>query len=385
MGTTAVGVLAERAPGERRVALVPEVVSRLTAAGLHVLVETGAGAAAWYDDGGYTAAGASVVPGERVYAGADVLACVQAPAPDAPLRAGQLLLGLLDPYGRPDQVRRWIERGVTALALEGLPRTLSRAQSMDALTSQTNIAGYKAAVLAADTYGGFFPMLTTAAGTSKPAAVLVLGAGVAGLAAIGTARRLGAVVSAYDIRPETRTEVASVGARYLDLNQTGGQAGGATPGSGAGGYARALSADEAQAQQRALDEQVARFDVVITTAMVPGRRPPLLVTANGLKAMRPGSVVIDLAASPRGGNVAGSVPEATVVTEDGVTVIGASNLPAAMAPAASRAYARNIAAVLTHLIHDGRPVVDPADEITGSLLLTAQAAPTGQAAEGGER
>jgi H+-translocating NAD(P) transhydrogenase subunit alpha len=284
------------------------------------------------------------------------------PQPQAPLRAGQTLIGLLEPGARLDLVRRWAVRGVTTLSLDGLPRTVSRAQAMDALTSQANVAGYKAAVLAADTFGGFFPMLTTAAGTSRPAAVLVLGTGVAGLQAIGTARRLGAVVSAYDVRPETREEVASLGARFLDL--------GLATGAGSGGYARALSAHERQAQQDALDEQVARFDVVITTARVPGRRPPVLVTANALKSMRPGCVAVDLAAGPLGGNIEGSVPDATVVTDNGVTLIGAGNLPSAMAPAASRAYARNIAAVLTHLMRDGVPAIDRADEITAALLLT---------------
>jgi H+-translocating NAD(P) transhydrogenase subunit alpha len=357
-----IGVVRERAPGERRVALVPEVVAGLCRAGLRIVVEAGAGAAAWFDDDAYAAAGATVASPEEVFHDAGVIVSVGPPQPQAPLRAGQTLIGLLEPGARLDLVRRWAVRGVTTLSLDGLPRTVSRAQAMDALTSQANVAGYKAAVLAADTFGGFFPMLTTAAGTSRPAAVLVLGTGVAGLQAIGTARRLGAVVSAYDVRPETREEVASLGARFLDL--------GLATGAGSGGYARALSAHERQAQQDALDEQVARFDVVITTARVPGRRPPVLVTANALKSMRPGCVAVDLAAGPLGGNIEGSVPDATVVTDNGVTLIGAGNLPSAMAPAASRAYARNIAAVLTHLMRDGVPAIDRADEITAALLLT---------------
>ncbi len=357
-----IGIVRENAPGERRVALVPEVVARLTSAGTQVLVEAGAGGGAWFDDGAYAAAGATVVSRAELYDRAEVLVCVRPPDEAAPLRTAHTLVGLLEPYGRLAQVKAWAEQGVTTLSLDGLPRTLSRAQAMDALTSQANIAGYKAAVLAADTFGGFFPMLTTAAGTVKPATVLVLGTGVAGLQAISTARRLGAVVSAYDVRPETKTEVASLGARFLDL--------GGVTGSGAGGYARALSTSEQQAQRSALDEQVARFDAVITTARVPGRRPPVLVTGEALKAMRPGSVVVDLAAGPLGGNVEGSVPEKTTVTDGGVTLIGAGNLAASMAPAASRAYARNIAAVLAHLMPDGLPRIDLADEITAGLLLT---------------
>ncbi len=356
---TVIGVVRE-SPPERRVALVPEAVAGLSRAGMNIVVEAGAGAAAYLDDAAYAAAGATLASRGEVLHDAQVLVCVR--PPDEPLHAGQVLLGLLEPYERPELARGWAERGVTALDLSGLPRTLSRAQAMDALTSQANVAGYKAAVLAADIFGGFFPMLTTAAGTSRPAAVLVLGTGVAGLQAIGTARRLGAVVTGYDLRPQARDEVASLGAHFLDL--------GLPTAEGAGGYARALSTEEQLAQQQALDEQVARFDVVITTARVPGRRPPLLVTENAVKAMRPGSVAVDLAAGWQGGNIEGSVPDAIVITDNGVTLIGAGNLPSAMAPAASRAYARNIAAVLNHLIRDGAPVVDPTDEITAGLLLT---------------
>jgi NAD(P) transhydrogenase subunit alpha len=308
--------------------------------------------------------GATVAPRSEVYRDAGVILCVQ-PPPDAAdrLRPGQALLGLLDPMQRPEQVRGWLDRGVTAISLDLLPRTLSRAQSMDALTSQANIAGYRAAVVAAAAYGGFFPMLTTAAGTVRPAAVLVLGAGVAGLQAIGTAHRLGAVVTAYDVRADSKTEVESVGARFLDL--------GASPGGGGpGGYARALTEPEQRAQQQALDEQIGHFDVVITTARVPGRRPPVLVTADALKGLKPGAVVLDLAAGDLGGNVEGSRPDTTVVTGSGVTVIGAGNLPAGMAPAASTAYARNVAALLNHLMPGGALTVDPADEITAAVTVT---------------
>ena len=352
-----VGVLREHSPNEHRVALVPDVVARLRSAGLDVLVETRAGAEAWFDDEAYAAAGATVASRQEVYRGADIILCVQPPDDGLDgLRSGQALVGLLGP--QPAEAP-----GVTAISLDRLPRTLSRAQSMDALTSQANIAGYRAAVLAAATYGGFFPMLTTAAGTVRPAAVLVLGAGVAGLQAIGTAHRLGAVVTAYDVRPDSKAEVESVGARFLDL-------GAATDAAGAGGYARALTTEEQAAQQHALDEQVGRFDVVITTAKVPGRRPPILVTEEALKHLHPGAVIIDLAASDLGGNVAGSVPDTTVVTEGGVTVIGAGNLASSMASAASTAYARNLAALLTHLVRDGALTLDPADEIAAAVVVT---------------
>ena len=364
MSELTVGVVRQDDVGERRVALVPESVARLAALGLGTVVQEGAGAAAWFPDAEYAAAGATVVPGPAVYEQADVVVCVR-PPDAAPLRKGQLLLGLLQPLLDPGLARALAEARVTAVSLDGLPRTLSRAQSMDALTSQANVAGYKAAVLAADLYGGYFPMLMTAAGTVRPASVLVLGAGVAGLQAIGTARRLGAVVTGYDVRAAARADIASTGANVLEL------ATGADPAAtGDGGYARELTADEAARQQDAMTAAVARFDVVITTAQVPGRTPPVLVSAAALAAMRPGSVVVDLAASEFGGNVVGSVPERTVVTDGGVTVVGAGNLAAAVPRAASAAYARNVVALLSHLVADGRIVLDPTDEITAGVLVT---------------
>ena len=355
------GVVKESEPGERRVAAVPAVVPRLTALGLDVLVEHDAGVGAFHPDSAYAEAGATCVDAHTLDARADIVWCVGPPPPER-LRAGQMLLGLLSPDGNPELVAALAARGVTALSLDRLPRTLSRAQSMDALTSQANIAGYKAAILAADTYGGYFPLLMTAAGTARPAQVLVLGAGVAGLAAIGTARRLGAVVTGYDIRPETREEVQSLGARFLDL--------GVTVSDGVGGYARALTDEEREAQQEALQERIGDFDVVITTALVPGRRPPLLVTEEALKGMRPGSVVVDIAAGRFGGNVEGVPVDGTVVVDDGVTVVGAGRLASAMAPAASAAYARNLSALTAHLVRDGAPVVDLADDIVGAITVT---------------
>ncbi len=359
-----VGVLLESAPGERRVALTPDAVARLRPLGLELVVESGAGMAAWFGDTAYTAAGATVTDRSTLEATCEVLTCVQAPAdPGQHWRAGQVLLGLLAPLTQPAYAAALAQAGVTAVSLDGLPRTLSRAQSMDALTSQANVAGYKAALIAADAYGSFFPMLMTAAGTMRPATVLVVGAGVAGLQAIGTARRLGAVVTGYDVRDAARADVASTGAAFLDL-------GPAVSGSGEGGYARALTEDEQASQQAGMERAVATFDVVITTAQVPGRRPPVLVSAAAVAGMRPGSVVVDLAASALGGNVDGSVPDARVVTDNGVLLIGAGNLPATVPQAASTAYSRNIAALLAHLFHDGELRLDPADEITAGVLVT---------------
>jgi NAD(P) transhydrogenase subunit alpha len=360
---TTVGVVRERAPGENRVAIVPDTVGRLTSAGFEVLVEAGAGAAACFPDEEYEKAGATLVTGEQLYRDAGIVVCVW-PPPDPPLRRGQALVGLLDPLRRPDAVRDWTDRGVTAISLDLLPRTLSRAQTMDVLSSQATVAGYRAALLAAHTFGRYFPMLTTAAGTSAPAKVLVLGAGVAGLAAIGTARRLGAVVTGYDVRPQAKAEVESVGAKFLELASV-------DSGAGEGGYARQLTADEQASLQHELDQHIARFDVVITTAQVPGRKPPVLVTAEALAGMAPGSVVIDLAAGEYGGNVEGSVPD-QAVRRDGVTVIGAGNLPASMPTAASTAYARNVSALLANLARDGELVIDPADEIQAGVVVTHQ-------------
>jgi H+-translocating NAD(P) transhydrogenase subunit alpha len=360
-----VAVVKETAPGERRVALVPEAIAKLTGAGLEVLVETGAGDAAWFPDAAYIEAGASIVSRAELAAAADVILTVTQPddALLGSLRAGQAVFGMLNPLADPALAAGLAARGVTAVSLDGLPRTLPRAQSMDALSSQASVSGYKAALVGATTFGRYFPLLITAAGTARPAKVLVLGTGVAGLQAIGTARRLGAVVSAYDVRPQTKTEVESLGATFIELHSVG-------PAAGEGGYARALTEDERQAQQAELIGHIARHDVVITTAQVPGRRPPVLLTDDAVKAMAPGSVVVDMGSGPLGGNVAGSVPGETVVTGNGVTIIGASNLAASVPTAASAAYARNISTLLLHMVADGALAIDTSDDIQAGVVIT---------------
>jgi NAD(P) transhydrogenase subunit alpha len=365
MPTLRIGVLAQTQSGEHRVAVVPEVVGRLRALGAEVAVEAGAGDGAFIPDADYVRAGAAIDAVAEVVDRSDMLLCVT-PPDDAVvdrLHDGQVLVGLLGARQNTALMHRLADAGVTAVSLDLLPRTLSRAQAMDALSSQANLAGYKAVLVAAGAYPRFFPMLMTAAGTAKPAQLLVLGAGVAGLQAIGTARRLGALVTGYDVRPEAQADIRSLGARFLDLPDV------ATHRSESG-YARPLSADEQHAQQQALYDRIAGFDVIIATAQVPGRRPPLLVTAEAIASMRPGSIIVDLAASTLGGNVAGSLPGQTTITTNGVTVIGASNLPATVAAAASTAYARNIAALLALFIHEGALRVDLGDEIQAAVVAT---------------
>ncbi|GHG57955.1 NAD(P) transhydrogenase subunit alpha [Flavimobilis marinus] len=359
----AVGVLREAA-GERRVALVPEVVETLVSRGLVVRVEAGAGTDAWFADDVYVAAGAQVTS-RAVAATSDVVVSVHRPGPDVvdALTPGQTLIGLLGARADREGLVELERRGVRALSLDLLPRTLSRAQTMDALSSQASVAGYRAALLGAETFARYLPMMITAAGTARPAKVLVLGAGVAGLQAIGTARRLGAQVTGYDVRPAAREEVTSLGATFLTTS--------VTAGAGEGGYARALTAQETAAQQAELGAKIAGFDIVITTAQVPGARPPLLVTEDTLDQMAPGSVLVDLAASALGGNVAGSAPGQSVVTDRGVTIVGAHDLPSRMATGASTAYARNIAAVLGVVVADDAVVLDPADEVVGALWVGA--------------
>jgi NAD(P) transhydrogenase subunit alpha len=360
-----VGVARESAPGERRVALVPDALSKLTAAGLEILVEKGAGTGAMIPDSAYEEAGATIVSTDDLYQQADAVLRVQKPTPEEArrLRKGQAVVGLLQPLLDPQLMASLAQAGVTAISLDAIPRTLSRAQTMDALSSQANVGGYKAVVMAAESFGRYFPLLTTAAGTAKPANVLILGIGVAGLQAIGTARRLGAVVKAYDVRPETREQAESLGAQFVTLKTQ-------IDATGAGGYARELTPEERAAQQAELNEVIAGMDVVITTAQVPGRKPPVLVTADAVKQMKPGSVLLDMAASALGGNVELSKAGETVVTDNLVTILAPENLPATMPIGASQFYARNISALLLQLVKDGALDLSPDDEIAGPVTIT---------------
>jgi NAD(P) transhydrogenase subunit alpha len=360
-----IGVAKERAPNERRVALVPDALKQLIAAGAEILVEQGAGDGATIPDRLYTDAGARVVSRDELYRDADVIARVQKPV-DADLeslREGQTVVGILQPLIEPQLMDRLAKKKVTAISLDAIPRTLSRAQSMDVLSSQANVGGYRAVLLGAQEYGRYFPLLTTAAGTAKPANVLILGIGVAGLQAIATARRLGAIVKAYDVRSETKEQAESLGAQFLVLKSV-------ADASGTGGYARQLTPEEQAAQQEELNAFISGMDVIITTAQVPGRRPPLLVTAKAVEGMKPGSVIVDMAASALGGNVELSRPDETVVTPNGVTILAPTNLPATMPAGASQFYARNISAFLLHFIKDGAMAYDSSDEIQAATVIT---------------
>jgi len=358
-----IGVPTEIEPGERRVALVPETVARLVKAGTAVRVQRGAGHAAAFVDAAYEAAGATLAPDAAgVFGEADLIAKVQRPN-DAELksmRAGQVLLAFLSPLGDPASVERYAKQKITALSMDAIPR-ITRAQSMDALSSQANIGGYKAALLAAEHLPRFFPMLTTAAGTVAPAKVLILGAGVAGLQAIATARRLGAVVSGYDTRAVVKEQVQSLGASFLELDL-------GVDAAGAGGYAKALTPEQETRQQELLAQHVATIDVVITTAAVPGRRAPLLLTEAAVVAMKPGSVIVDLAAET-GGNCALTKPGEVSVAHD-VTIVGTTNLPSTMPYHASLLYSRNVYALLQLLIKDGALNLDLGDEIVKGTTLT---------------
>jgi len=364
-----VGVAKETAPGERRVALVPETLGKLKSPGLEVLVEHGAGDGSSIPDQAYTDAGATIVSTDDLYTQSDVVLRVAKPseAEIARTRQGQVVVGLLQPLIDPKTAEALAAQGATAVSLDALPRTLSRAQTMDALSSQANVGGYKAVLMAANAYGRYFPLLTTAAGTAKPANVLILGIGVAGLQAIGTARRLGAVVKAYDVRPETKEQAESLGAQFVTLKT-------AIDATGAGGYARQLTPEEQAAQQAELNGVIAGMDVVITTAQVPGRKPPLLVTAAAVGAMKSGSVIVDMAASALGGNVELSKAGETVITPNGVTIIAPENLPATMPAGSSAFYARNIIALLQNFLKDGAFTVDMNDEITAATVITHEGA-----------
>ncbi|HXG77430.1 MAG TPA: Re/Si-specific NAD(P)(+) transhydrogenase subunit alpha [Gaiellaceae bacterium] len=362
-----VAVPRETAPGERRVALVPETVSRLGAAGFQVRIEEGAGAAAGFPDEEYAGAGAELAPGSSLLEGAEAVVRVARPAPEevAALAPGTVLVGFLQPLTDPEGIARLRERGVLAFAMESIPR-ITRAQAMDALSSQATVAGYKAVVLAADRVPKLFPMLMTAAGTIAPVRALVIGAGVAGLQAIATARRLGAVVSGFDVRPAVQEQVESLGASFLDLGVRAEET--------AGGYASELTPEQQAQQQAALEERIPDFDVVVTTAAVPGRPAPRLIPRSAVERMRPGSVIVDLAAET-GGNCELTVP-GEVVEHAGVTVIGTTNLPSLMAFHASQLYSRNVAALLQHLAPEGKLALDWEDEITaGACVARPEEAP----------
>jgi H+-translocating NAD(P) transhydrogenase subunit alpha len=357
-----VGTPKETASDERRVALVPDTASRLGAAALEVSVESGAGSAAYITDEAYQQAGVKIVKSAASLLGeADAVLKVQAPSTAEVdlIKKGAVLISFLQPATQGDIIRALAKRGVTAFSLELVPR-ISRAQSMDALSSQASAAGYKAVLIAAGRLGKFFPMMMTAAGTIPPARVLVMGAGVAGLQAIATARRLGAVVSAYDVRPAVKEEVQSLGATFIELALETQE--------GEGGYAKEQSEEFLRKQRELIGEHVAKSDVVITTAAVPGRRAPLLVTGEMVKGMRPGSVIVDLAAET-GGNVELTKP-GTDVEVGGVTIIGTRNVPSTMPLHASQLYARNVANLLLHLVKDGAIVLDFDDEITKGCCVT---------------
>ncbi|MDP9325167.1 MAG: Re/Si-specific NAD(P)(+) transhydrogenase subunit alpha [Candidatus Dormibacteraeota bacterium] len=363
-----VGVIGETAAGERRVALTPAVVPLLTNSGIEVVVAAGAGQAAGYSDDAYRDKGARVVAGRDEALASRVIARVQ--AVDAAGNGGSdrdlvspdaAVIGLCTPLAAPPGLLRLAERGVTAFAMELMPR-ITRAQSMDALSSQATIAGYKAVLLAAETLPKIFPMMTTAAGTLAPARVLVIGAGVAGLQAIATARRLGAVVQAYDVRPAVKEQVESLGAKFVELPLEAGDA------EDRGGYAKAQDEEFYRRQREMMARVVAGSDAVITTAQVPGKTAPVLVTAEMVGGMAPGSVIVDIAAS-QGGNCELTLPDQTV-TKDGVTVLGPTNLPATVPYHASQMYAKNISAFLAHLVKDGELQIDLEDEITRETLVS---------------
>ena len=355
-----VGVPKETAQDERRVALVPEIVSKLTGSGIEVVVEPGAGEAASFTDAAFAEAGAAL--GDPWTA--DLVAKVRKPSQDeaARLRDGQVLVGFLQPLTDLEGIERLASEGVIAFAMESIPR-ITRAQPMDALSSQATVSGYKAVVLAADRLPRFLPMLMTAAGTVPPAKVLVLGAGVAGLQAIATARRLGGVVSAFDTRPAVKEQVLSLGAAFVELEMEVGETA-----QDARGYATVLSESQQVEQQRLLERHIADMDVVITTAAVPGQPAPRLIPANVVEAMRTGSVIVDLAAET-GGNCELTEP-GEVVERHGVKLIGTLNLPSGMPLHASQMYARNIQAVLEHLVVEGAVTLDFEDEITADAVVT---------------
>ncbi|MHB8658235.1 MAG: Re/Si-specific NAD(P)(+) transhydrogenase subunit alpha [Solirubrobacteraceae bacterium] len=355
------GVPKETAAGEKRVALVPEVVGKLTGQDHEVLVQRGAGDAAMIPDELFEQSGATLVDGDAVW---DAEVIVKVAAPDAGetarLKSDSMLIAFLGPLSNGSGIQAIARTGATSFALEAVPR-ISRAQSMDALSSQANIAGYRAALIGAQELGRYYPMLMTAAGTIRPATVLVLGAGVAGLQAIATARRLGAVVQGFDVRAAVKEQVESLGAKFLEFDLGGDL-------EGAGGYARELTPEQQARQQELMAEAIGKVDVVITTALVPGRRAPILVTEAAVKKMKPGSVIVDLAGE-QGGNCELSEPGETVI-EHGVKILAPLNVPSTLAEHASQLYARNIQALLGLMIVDGELKLDFDDEVIAGACIT---------------
>ncbi|MBV9685342.1 MAG: Re/Si-specific NAD(P)(+) transhydrogenase subunit alpha [Solirubrobacterales bacterium] len=361
-----IGVPKETADGERRVALVPEVVGKLAGGedGVEVMVERGAGAGALIPDAQYEEAGARMVDDPAGPYEVDVVAKVTAPSAEeiGRLRSESVLIGFLQPLTAGEAIRAIAQTGATSFAMEAIPR-ISRAQSMDALSSQANIAGYRAALIGAQELGRFYPMLMTAAGTIRPATVLVLGAGVAGLQAIATARRLGAVVQGFDVRAAVKEQVESLGAHFLEFDLGGDL-------EGAGGYAKELTPEQQARQQELMAEAIGKVDVVITTAAVPGRRAPILVTEEAVQKMKPGSVIVDLAAET-GGNCELTEAGQTVVRHD-VKILGPLNVPSTMAEHASQLYARNIQSLLGLMIKEGKLELDFEDEVIAGACITRE-------------
>lgn len=354
-----IGIIKETGDGERRVAAVPDVVKRLTAQGAEFVIEAGAGAAAHIRDEDF-AGGTIAASAAEVLSKANVVLMVRPPSAEQinALQPGTVAVGFMQPYQDADRVKLLAERKITSFAAELIPR-ISRAQSMDALSSQAAVAGYVCVLLAAEACPKFFPMMTYAAGTLRPAQVLVIGAGVAGLQAIATAKRLGAIVTAYDVRPETKEQIESLGAKFVDTGVSA---------AGSGGYARELTDEEKQQQATKLAKAVAQVDALITTAAIPGKRAPVIITEAMVQGMKPGAVVVDMAAES-GGNVAGTVAGQTVQVGD-VTLIGPTNIPSKMALHASEMYAKNLFNFLSPFIKDGNLAIDWADEIIAGSMLT---------------
>ena len=367
-----VGIPKETWPGETRVAVIPAGAAALKKAGLDVAVQSGAGAAAGFTDDAYRGQGAAILSAAELFEGADILLTVRATPPGGPLHAGQAVIGFADPLGAPDAIHQVAASGATLLSMELMPR-ITRAQSMDALSSMATIAGYKAVLIAAETLPRMFPMLNTAAGTVAAARVFIVGAGVAGLQAIASARRLGARVEAYDVRPAVKEQIMSLGARFVEMPLEAGDA------QDAGGYAKAQDESFYRRQREMMMKTVAATDVVITTAAIPGKKSPVLITAEMVKAMPPGSVIVDLAAE-RGGNCELTKADEVVVAH-GVTILGPTNLASTVPYHASQMYARNVLTLVQHLVQrekgaDGKAtgapklIINLDDEITREILVT---------------